>query len=41
MRRAVPGERRRSNQAHEGKSLCTLRLCIVRWKDARIHPFQR
>ena len=35
MGKAVLGERRRSNQAHENKSLCILRLCIARWKDAR------
>ena len=34
---AGPGGRRRGDQIHEGKSLCFLRLCIVRWKDARIH----
>ena len=36
MGKAVPGEWRRGNQAHEGKSLRILRLCIVCWKDVRV-----
>ena len=39
--KAVPGERQRSNQAHESKSFCILRLCIVRRKNERIPTFQR
>ena len=32
MGKAVPGERRRSNQIFDGKSLGILRVCIVSWK---------
>ena len=33
---AVPGARRRGDQAHEGKSSRILRLCVVPWEDARV-----
>ena len=36
MGEADPAERRRGDQAHEGKSKPILRLSIARWKDARV-----
>ena len=41
MNKTVPGERRRSNQSHEGKSLCILRVCIVSWKSSGIPWIKR
>ena len=41
MRKAVPGERRRSNQSLESKSLCILRHCVVSWESASVSSIKR